>query len=84
MVNELPPIIKQTVNVPITNKKEYRKAEKDFIEWLANIDIEAAERAIRAEQLVRLSGLKKLSINGKIKFIVQFLKEWSEANEDEK
>lgn len=84
VVNELPPIIKQTVNVPITNKKEYRKAEKDFIEWLANIDIEAAERAIRAEQLVRLSGLKKLSINGKIKFIVQFLKEWSEANEDEK
>lgn len=58
VVNELPPIIKQTVNVPITNKKEYRKAEKDFIEWLANIDIEAAERAIRAEQLVRLSGLK--------------------------
>lgn len=84
VVKELPPIIKQNINVPISNKKEYKKAEKDFIDWLYNIDEEAAERAIRAEQLVRLSGLKKLSIQGKTKFIVQFLREWSEANEDEK
>lgn len=84
VLKELPPIIEQTIDSSITNKKEYRKAEDDFIEYLRGIDIEKAERALRAEYLVRLTGLKQLSIKGKLKFIIQFLKDWKESDEDQK
>lgn len=84
VLKELPPITEQYIQVPITNKKEYEKAEEDFIKYLSEIDIEAAERAERAEHLVRLINLKRLSLKGKTKFIIQFLKDWQDSDEDAK
>lgn len=81
---ELPDVINQTVNCPITNKKEYKQAEDDLITYLEGIDTEAAERALKAEHLVRISNLKRLSLEGKLNFIEQFLKDWTESNEDDK
>mgnify|MGYP000480554322 CR=1 FL=1 len=84
VLKELPEVIEQTIECDITNKKEYQKAQDDFIEWLSSIDEEAVERALRAEHLVRLSALKDLSIKGKTKFISSFLKEWIEISQEEK
>lgn len=84
VLTELPDIINQIVNCPITNKKEYKQAEDDLITYLEGIDIEAAERALKAEHLVRISNLKRLSLEGKLNFIEQFLKDWIESNEDDK
>lgn len=84
VLKELPEVIEQTIECDITNKKEYQKAQDDFIEWLSSINEEAAERALRAEHLVRLSVLKDLSIKGKTKFILSFLKEWREISQEEK
>lgn len=84
VLKELPNVIEQTIECEITNKKEYQKAEENFIEYLEDIDLEAAERARRAEHLVKLANLKDLSIKGKMKFITAFLKEWKEIAEDEK
>lgn len=84
VLTELPDVINQTVNCPITNKKEYKQAENDLIKYLEGIDIDAAERALKAEHLVRISNLKRLSLEGKLNFIEQFLKDWTESNEDDK
>lgn len=84
VLTELPDVINQTVNCPITNKKEYKQAEDDLITYLEGIDIEAVERALKAEHLVRISNLKRLSLEGKLNFIEQFLKDWTESNEDDK
>lgn len=84
VLKELPSIITQQINCPITNKKVYDKAEADLIEWLEKIDLEKAERAERAEHLVRLIYLKELSILGKLKFIESYLKEWQEIDEHNK
>lgn len=84
VLTELPDVINQIVNCPITNKKEYKQAEDDLITYLEGIDIEAAERALKAEHLVRISNLKRLSLEGKLNFIEQFLKDWIESNEDDK
>lgn len=84
VLTELPDVINQTVNCPITNKKEYKQAEDDLITYLEGIDIEAAERALKAEHLIRISNLKRLSLEGKLNFIEQFLKDWTESNEDDK
>jgi SWI/SNF-related matrix-associated actin-dependent regulator 1 of chromatin subfamily A len=84
VLKELPDIIDQIIDCPITNKKEYCKAEEDLIEYLMDIDIDKAERAKKAEHLVKIANLKRLSLEGKLKSIEQFIKDWIEGNEDEK
>lgn len=84
VLRELPDIIDQIIDCPITNKKEYCKAEEDLIEYLMDIDIDKAERAKKAEHLVKIANLKRLSLEGKLKSIEQFIKDWIEGNEDEK
>lgn len=81
---ELPPINDELIECNINNKKIYREAEKDLIEFLSLADEEKVDAALRAEHLVKLNLLKKLSIEGKTKNIISFIKDWCESNEDEK
>lgn len=84
VLTELPDTTETTIDVDITNKKEYKKAQASLISYLQEIDPDKIERAERAEFLVRLSLLKQLSIEGKIKDIKKFIKEWCESNQEEK
>jgi len=48
--------------VPITNAKEYREAETNFLSWLAeNKGEEAASRAVDAEVIVQMNTLRQLA-----------------------
>ena len=60
VLKDLPPKRIITVPVEISNRKEYDKAHKDFIQWLAEKDMAKARRAMAAERLVRMHGLKRL------------------------
>lgn len=82
VLTELPPLIEQIIPIECSNKKEYKKAGKDLIDYLANIDEERAEKAERAEHLVKLNVLKELSLKGKMKGIEVFLNEWKEITDD--
>lgn len=84
VLTELPPIIEQVFEIELSNKKAYKKAEEDLIEYLSNIDLEKIEKALRAQTLVQLNILFQLSIEGKMKQIELYIKEWLEANEDSK
>lgn len=84
VLKELPPVADSYIYCDISNKREYRKAENDLIDYLSEIDIERAQKAQNAKHLVMLSTLRKLSIKGKIKAIEVFLKEWMESNEGKK
>jgi SWI/SNF-related matrix-associated actin-dependent regulator 1 of chromatin subfamily A len=80
VLDELPEITKQIIKVPITNKKEIEHAETDFIEFVKQSKgDEAAEKAMEAEHLVALGTLRKLSVEGKLKAIEQYLKDWKLA-----
>lgn len=83
VLTELPPLVEQTVDVPITNAKEYRRAESDLIAYLEKIDLEKANNAVNAPHLVMINTLKTLSIKGKLEFIQSYIKDWLEANEEE-
>lgn len=83
VLDELPPLITQTIDVPISNLKEYRKAESNLLAYLEKIDVEKANSAVNAPHLVMLQTLKRLSIEGKLLFIITYIKEWLEANENE-
>ena len=83
VLEELPPLVEQTVDVPIANLKEYRRAESDLLAYLEKIDIEKANNAVNAPHLVMINTLKSLSVKGKLPFIQSYIKDWLEANEDE-
>lgn len=83
VLEELPPLVEQTVDVPIVNLKEYRRAESDLLAYLEKIDIEKANNAVNAPHLVMINTLKSLSVKGKLPFIQSYIKDWLEANEDE-
>lgn len=80
VLNELPEITKQVFRVPITNAKEIDRATNDFINYVQETKgDEAMERALEAEHLVALNVLRKLAIDGKMKAIEQYLKDWKES-----
>lgn len=83
VLDELPPMVEQTIDVPISNTREYRKAENNLLEYLEKIDINKMNSAVNAPHLVMIQTLKQLSIEGKLPFITTYIKEWLEANEGE-
>lgn len=85
-LKELPPISENVVECKITNKRAYKKAKDDLLQFIEDKfkDEEKVEKAARAEFLVKLSTLKQLSLEGKEKFIKKWVEEWMEANEEEK
>lgn len=85
-LKELPPVTENMVECEITNKKAYKAAEEDLLEFIFNHfkDEEKVEKAERAEFLVKMNLLKQLSLEGKVKAIKKWIEEWLEANEDDK
>lgn len=85
-LKELPPISENVVECEITNKRAYKKAKGDLLQFIEDKfkDEEKVEKAARAEFLVKLSTLKQLSLEGKEKFIKKWVEEWMGANEEEK
>lgn len=85
-LKELPPVTENMVECEITNKKAYKAAEEDLLEFIFKHfkDEEKVEKAARAEFLVKMNLLKQLSLKGKVKAIKKWIEEWLEANEDDK
>ena len=81
VLKEMPKVTKQVIQVPISNNRDIVKATESFIEYVKELKgEEAVEKAMEAEHLVQLGMLRKLSIEGKMKAIKQYLKDWKESN----
>ena len=77
VLKELPPVEKVVLEVPITNKRDIDAASENLLDFLLQTrGEEAAESAMGAESLVKLSVLRQLSIQGKLKAIEEFLRDW--------
>jgi SWI/SNF-related matrix-associated actin-dependent regulator 1 of chromatin subfamily A len=82
VLKELPEVITEVIKVPITNKRDVLKATDNIIEYILETKgLESAEKAEEAEHLVALGVLRKLSIEGKLKAVESYLKDWSQSNE---
>jgi SWI/SNF-related matrix-associated actin-dependent regulator 1 of chromatin subfamily A len=82
VLKELPEVITEVIKVPITNKRAIVKATDNIIDYLLETKgVEAAEKAEEAEHLVALGVLRKLSIEGKLKAVESYLRDWSQSNE---
>jgi len=78
VLKDLPKAIKTVLHVPITNKKTIDRALENFIQYVRETKGEDdAERAMEAEHLVAISEMRKLAIQGKMKAIESYLKDWA-------
>jgi len=72
VLKDLPPITHNIVLLDIKNRKEYEEAEQDFVNWLYKKSPAKANRAVRAERMVKRGYLRRLI--GELK--LQAVKEW--------
>lgn len=83
VMKEMPPKIRTTIPVEISNRGEYRRAVSDFLEWVEEKRGEdAARKASGAEALVKLGALKKLAAEGKLDTAIEWIEDfWEESGE---
>lgn len=84
VLKELPPLVNEYVDVPLSNGLEYAEAEDNLIKYLnENGQEDRVDAALNAQFLVQLNILRQLCIQGKLEFIRKYVKDWLEANENE-
>jgi len=79
VLKDLPEKLYSFVPMELDNKKEYSTAELEFIEYLQQIKgKEAAEKAKKAEHLVKIEAMKQLAVKGKLKQAINWIKDFIE------
>jgi SWI/SNF-related matrix-associated actin-dependent regulator 1 of chromatin subfamily A len=84
VLKDLPDKMRNVIRVDITNRPEYQKAEKKFIEYLReNLQKTEGEitTALRGEVMVQMGILKKVAARGKIEEVVGHIQEVVDAGE---
>jgi SWI/SNF-related matrix-associated actin-dependent regulator 1 of chromatin subfamily A len=74
VLQDLPDKIRSVVPLEINNRKEYEEAETDFISWLTKKEgVAVANKAEKAQTLVKLGKLQQLSMRGKLKPAINWI-----------
>ena len=84
VLKDLPDKTRQTLICEITNRKEYQDAEDDLINYLIkykDATDEKIQRALRGEVMVRISILRQISAKGKLKEVIEFVKDFQEQGQ---
>ena len=77
VLKELPDIETVIIQMAVSNMKDIKAAESDIIQYIRDTKgEESAERAMEAEALIALGTLRKLAVEGKLKAIEQYLRDW--------
>lgn len=81
VLTDLPDKIRQVNTCEITNRKEYTDAERDLIMYLQkykDADDEKIEKALRGEVMVKIGVLRNISARGKVRNVIEFVKDFRE------
>lgn len=81
VLTDLPDKIRQVNTCEITNRKEYIDAERDLIMYLQkykDADDEKIQRALRGEVMVKIGILRNISARGKVRDVIEFVKDFQE------
>jgi len=83
VLTDLPPIQSSILNIEIDNKRQYQRAENDFIDYLKkNYSSEIVESAENAQFLVQRNHLRQLSLKGKLKGIIKYLEDLEDQTKE--
>ncbi len=81
VLTDLPDKIRQVNTCEITNRKEYMDAERDLIMYLQkykDADDDKIAKAMRGEVMVRINILRQISARGKVRDVIEFIKDFLE------
>lgn len=81
VLTQLPDKVRQIVSCEITNRKEYMNAERDLIDYLKRYkeaDDEKIQKSLKGEVMVRIGILKDITARGKLKEVIDFVKDFRE------
>ncbi len=84
VLEQLPAKRRAVVAVPIDNGREYRRAERDFIQWLrervaeGEAGLPASDRGLA---LVKLTALRRLAARGKLTAALEWIETFRESEE---
>jgi SWI/SNF-related matrix-associated actin-dependent regulator 1 of chromatin subfamily A len=82
VLKELPAKVGSFVPILLHNKKEYKAAEADFIAYLREKEGNAvANKAKKAETLVKIAALKRLAVEGKLPEVIEWIKDFLEVED---
>ena len=76
VLTQLPDKMRQYITCEITNRREYKDAEDNFLRYLRqykNADDDKIARAMRGEVMVRMGILKEIAARGKVKAVAEFI-----------
>lgn len=79
VLTQLPDKVRQIVSCEITNRKEYMDAERDLIDYLKRYkeaDDEKIQKSLKGEVMVRIGILKDITARGKLKEVIDFVKDF--------
>lgn len=80
VLTELPPKRLSVIALPMERPEEYRRAETDFLGWLATwADLVKARSATRALQFAKFSYMKRLTAELKLPAVLDWLRNWLES-----
>jgi len=81
VLTDLPDKTYSIVPIEINNRREYHKAESDFIDWIRqNKGEEAAKKASNAEALAKIEALKQLAVKGKMSNALEWIRDFLEVD----
>ena len=79
---ELPDKRRQTILIPIDNRREYDTAESDFLTWIAEQKgADAADRVSHVEELAKIEVLRQIAVRGKTKQAIDWIKNFLSTGE---
>lgn len=79
VLKDLPEKLYSFVPMELSNETEYRAAEEEFIQYIRfTKGKEAAEKAKKAEHLVKIEALKQLAVKGKLKQAINWIRDFIE------
>ena len=82
VLKELPDKTRSFIPIELNNDKEYKNAEKDFIQWIReNKGKIAANKASNAMALTEIETLKQLAVKGKMKQVINWINDFLESGE---
>ncbi|MCW0484092.1 SNF2-related protein [Gaoshiqia sediminis] len=84
VLKDLPDKIRQVMSCDITNRKEYKDAERDLIQYLIKYkeaDDEKIQKALKGEVMVRINILRQISARGKVKEVAEFVSDFQEEGQ---
>lgn len=82
VLTDLPAKIRSFTPIALRNETNYKKAEKNFIDWIReNRGDAAAKKAKNAEALAEVEVLKQVSIAEKLPGCIQWIQDFLEVND---